>query len=58
MILLTVPEITRPLPAPRVPRPPGHAAQWSCWRRRHQARSRLYHQRTRIARDAESTLLR
>jgi hypothetical protein len=35
------------------PSPPGHAAHWLDWRRRHQARSRWYHQRTRLARDAE-----
>jgi len=44
------PEIARLLTAQTArPRPPGHAAQWSAWRRRHQARSRWYHQRTRRA---------
>ena len=36
------------------PSPPGHAGHWSCWRRRHQARSRWYHQRTRLAREIEN----
>jgi SRSO17 transposase len=48
MIPLTVPEITRLLS----PQPPqtSHAEHWSSWRRRHQARARWYHQRTRLAR--------
>jgi SRSO17 transposase len=33
------------------PKPPGHAARWLEWRRRHQARSRWFHKRTRLARD-------
>jgi SRSO17 transposase len=33
------------------PKPPGHAAHWLHWRRRHQARSRWFHQRTRLARN-------
>ena len=48
MIPLTVPEIARLLTPPA---PPGHAERWSNWRRRHQARARWYHQRTRLARD-------
>ncbi len=53
MIPLTVPEIRR-LPAGALQRshPPGHAGRWLDWRRRHQARSRWYHQRERLARDA------
>jgi SRSO17 transposase len=51
MIPLTVPETRRLLAAPRAS-PPGHAEHWVNWRRRHQARSRWYHQRTRLARDA------
>jgi hypothetical protein len=59
MIPLTVPEITRLLAALLTsPSPPGHAAHWSGWRRRHQARARGHHQRTRLARDAEITLVR
>jgi SRSO17 transposase len=54
MIPLTVPEVRRLLAAaPTTPRPPGHAHHWSGWTRRHQARSRWYHQRTRLARDAK-----
>ena len=49
MIPLTVPEITRLLATH--PAKPGHAEHWANWRRRHQARSRWYHQRTRLARD-------
>jgi SRSO17 transposase len=51
-IPLTVSEIRRLL-ATAVQRqhPPGHAARWLNWRRRHQARSRWFHQRTRLNRD-------
>jgi SRSO17 transposase len=35
----------------RHPQPPGHAARWLQWRRRHQARSRWFHQRARLARN-------
>ncbi len=58
MVPLTVPEITRLLSAPPArPGPPGHAEHWVNWRRRHQARSRWYHQRTRLARDTETALV-
>ena len=50
MIPLTVPEAGRLLTHPP---PPGAAGHWLNWRRRHQARSIWYHQRTRLARDAE-----
>ena len=51
MIPLTIPEIKRLLAALGArPRPPGHAAHWLDWRRRHQARSRWYHKRTRLSR--------
>ncbi len=33
------------------PHLPGHATRWLNWRRRHQARSRWFHQRTRLNRD-------
>jgi SRSO17 transposase len=33
------------------PEPPGHAARWLHWRRRHQARSRWFHKRARLARN-------
>jgi hypothetical protein len=49
MIPLTVPEITRLLITQ--PARPGHAGHWATWRRRHQARSRWYHQRTRLTRE-------
>jgi SRSO17 transposase len=32
-------------------RPPGHAHRWLQWRRRHQARSRWFHQRARLTRN-------
>jgi hypothetical protein len=55
MIPLTVPEITRLLTTQ--PARPGHAGHWANWRRCHQARSRWYHQRTRLARDANIALV-
>jgi SRSO17 transposase len=51
MIPLTIPEIRRLLAALRRPHPPGHASHWLNWRRRHQARSRWFHKRTRLNRD-------
>jgi SRSO17 transposase len=54
MIPLTVPETGRLLARPP---PPGSAAHWLNWRRRHQARSRWHHQRTRLARDAAIILV-
>jgi SRSO17 transposase len=56
MIPLTVPEVNRLLAA-ATPRPPGHPDHWSSWTRRHHARSRWYHQRARLARDAKITLV-
>jgi SRSO17 transposase len=51
-IPLTVPEIKRLLAAALQPvHPSGHDARWLNWRRRHQARSRWFHQRTRLNRD-------
>jgi len=56
MIPLTIPEIQRLLAASLArPSPPGHAEHWSAWTRRHQARSRWYHQRTRLARNLKIT---
>nr|WP_188115912.1 transposase [Salinispora vitiensis] len=51
LIPYTVPE-TRRLLARALHRaaPPEHAQHWSIWRRRHQARSRWFHQRTRLSR--------
>jgi SRSO17 transposase len=58
MVPLSVPEIKRLLAALLLrPCLPGHAAHWLNWRRRHQARARWYHQRTRLARNAEITLV-
>ena len=52
LIPLTVPEVRRLLAAAvSRPRPSGHAAHWLQWRRRHQARSRWFHQRARLARN-------
>jgi hypothetical protein len=52
MIPLTVPEVKRLLAgALHHPKPPGHDTHWRNWRRRHQARSRWFHQRTRLNRD-------
>ena len=55
MIPLTVPETGRLLSRPP---PPDSAGHWLNWRRRHQARSRWYHQRTRLARDTAIILVR
>jgi SRSO17 transposase len=52
LIPLTVPEIKRLLAgALHHPQPPGHDTHWRDWRRRHQARSRWFHQRARLNRD-------
>jgi hypothetical protein len=49
LIPLTVRDVKRLLTAAlHRPRPPGHAARWLEWRRRHQARSRWFHQRARL----------
>ena len=52
LVPLSVYEIKR-LPAAALsrPEPPGHAARWLQWRRRHQARSRWFHKRARLARN-------
>jgi len=54
MIPLTVPETGRLLTHPPPPGAPGH---WLDWRRRHQARSAWHHQRTRLARNDEISLV-
>ena len=52
------PEISRLLAARLLrPYPPGHATHWLNWRRRHQARSRWYHQHAQLARDGGITLV-
>jgi len=54
MIPLTIPEIKRLLAALTTrPMPAWLVIHWDAWTRRHQARSRWFHQRTRLARDAE-----
>jgi hypothetical protein len=51
LIPLTVREVKRLLAAALDhPRPPWLAAHWLHWRRRHQARSRWFHKRARLAR--------
>ena len=57
MIPLTVPQIKRLLAA-LATRPPARAHRLvGPWTRRHQARARWFHQRTRLARDAEIALV-
>ena len=52
LIPLSVREIRRLLAAELTrPKPPGHAARWLQWRRRHQARSRWFHKRARLERN-------
>jgi SRSO17 transposase len=52
LIPLSVPEVKRLLASAFCrPQPPGHAARWLQWRRRHQARSRWFHKRARLARN-------
>ena len=52
LIPLSVREVKRLLAAALSrPEPPGHAARWLHWRRRHQARSRWFHKRARLARN-------
>jgi hypothetical protein len=52
LIPLTVRDIRRLLAAALChPEPPGHTAHWLQWRRRHQAQSRWFHQRARLARN-------
>jgi SRSO17 transposase len=52
LVPLSVREIRRLLAAELSrPQPPGHAARWLQWRRRHQARSRWFHKRARLQRN-------
>ncbi len=52
MIPLTIPEIRRLLAALTTRPPPRwHVIHWDTWTRRHQARSRWFHKRARLARD-------
>jgi SRSO17 transposase len=52
LIPLTVREIRKLLASALArPEPPGHAARWLHWRRRHQARSRWFHKNARMQRN-------
>jgi SRSO17 transposase len=52
MIPLSVPEIKRLLAVTwHQPKPAEHDTHWRNWRRRHQARARWFHQRTRLSRE-------
>ena len=53
-IPLSVPETARLLAHPP---PAGAATRWLAWRRRHQALSAWYHQRTRLIRDEQILLV-
>jgi SRSO17 transposase len=58
MIPLTIPEIKRLLAALTTRPPPRWLIiHWDAWTRRHQARARWFHKRTRLARDAEIALV-
>jgi SRSO17 transposase len=58
MIPLTIPEIKRLLAALTVrPLPRWLVIHWDAWTRRHQARSRWFHKRARLARDADIALV-
>ena len=58
MIPLTIPEIKRLLAALTTrPLPRRLVIHWDAWTRRHQARSRWFHKRTRLARGAEPSLV-
>ena len=58
MIPLTIPEIKRLLAALTTrPLPRWLVLHWDTWTRRHQARSRWFHQRARLARNAEIALV-
>jgi SRSO17 transposase len=58
MIPLTIPEIKRLLTALTTrPLPRWLVIHWDAWTRRHQARARWFHKRSRLARDAETALL-
>jgi SRSO17 transposase len=58
MIPLTIPEIKRLLAALTTrPLPRWLVIHWDAWTRRHQARSRWFHKRARLARNAQIALL-
>ena len=57
-IPLTVPQVRRLLAAATAPSwPPGHIEHWDAWTRQHQSLSRWFHKRTRLARDANISLV-
>jgi len=57
-IPLTIPEIKRLLAALTAqPLPRWLVIHWDAWTRRHQARAQWFHKRTRLARDAELSLV-
>jgi hypothetical protein len=57
MAPLTVPQVKHLLAAQPTRHPPSHADRWLDWKRLHQARSRWYHQPTRLARNPAITLV-
>ena len=58
MIPLTIPELKRLLAALTTRPPPRWLViHWDAWTRRHQTRSRWFHKRARLARDAELSLV-
>jgi len=58
LIPLTVPQVRRLLAAATAPSwPPGQDGHWDWWARRHQARARWFHKRTRLGRDADFSLV-
>jgi hypothetical protein len=57
MVPLTVPQVKHLLAAGPTRHPPGHADRWLDWKRLHQAHSRWYHRRTRLARDTAIALV-
>jgi hypothetical protein len=58
MVPLTIPEIRRLLAVVFLRlHPAAHAGHWLNWRRRHQARSRWFHQRARLAKNAGIALV-
>jgi hypothetical protein len=58
LIPLTVPQVRHLLAAATAPSwPPGHIEDWDTWTRRHQARARWFHKRTRLGRDADISLV-
>jgi SRSO17 transposase len=59
LIPLTIPEVKRLLAALTTrPLPRWLVIHWDAWTRRHQARSRWFHKRARLVRDAEIALVR